>query len=66
MFAFSGRGRVPSHVWAPVLGAVVAVERIGASSVEWRHRFWHPGETRPSTECRVVTVLVAMSSYNFV
>jgi 4-hydroxybenzoyl-CoA thioesterase len=41
----------------------VTVERVGASSVEWRHRFWHLGEARPSTECRVVTVLVAMSTF---
>ena len=41
----------------------VAVERVGGSSVEWRYRFWHGGAERPSTECRVVTVLVEMSSF---
>jgi len=41
----------------------IEVERIGTTSVEWRHRFWHPREERPSTECRVVTVLVGMRDF---
>ncbi|MGE0641422.1 MAG: acyl-CoA thioesterase [Thermoanaerobaculia bacterium] len=41
----------------------VGVERIGASSVHWRHRFLVPGADRPATEARVVTVLVDMSTF---
>lgn len=41
----------------------VEVARIGSSSVEWRHRFRHDGVERPATECRVVTVLVDMASF---
>jgi 4-hydroxybenzoyl-CoA thioesterase len=39
------------------------VTRVGSTSVEWRHRFWATGAERPLTECRVVTVLVDMSSF---
>lgn len=41
----------------------VEVTGIGASSVEWRHRFRHAGADRPSTECRVVTVLVDVATF---
>lgn len=41
----------------------VAVVAVGTSSVEWRHRFRHEGEERPSTDCRVVTVLVEMERF---
>lgn len=41
----------------------VEVVRVGASSVEWRDRFWHPGEARPSTEARIVTVCVEMATF---
>jgi len=41
----------------------VEVTRVGSSSVEWRHRFWHAGGERPASECRVVTVLVDMASF---
>jgi 4-hydroxybenzoyl-CoA thioesterase len=41
----------------------VEVLRVGSSSVEWRHRFWHAGFEKPSTECRIVTVLVEMKSF---
>ena len=41
----------------------VEVVRVGASSVEWRDRFWHRGEERPSTEARIVTVCVGIPSF---
>jgi len=42
----------------------VEVVRVGGSSVEWRDRFWHPdGGERASTEARIVTVLVDMTSF---
>ena len=41
----------------------VEVVRVGASSVEWRDRFWHPGEALPSTEARIVTVCVDMADF---
>lgn len=41
----------------------VAVTRVGGSSVEWRYRFHLAGADRPVTECRIVTVLVEMSSF---
>ena len=41
----------------------VAVERVGGTSVEWHHRFWHRDVTPPSTEARIVTVLVDMRSF---
>jgi 4-hydroxybenzoyl-CoA thioesterase len=41
----------------------VEVTRVGASSVEWRDRFWHPDADAPSTEARIVTVLVDMDSF---
>lgn len=41
----------------------VAVRRIGSTSIEWRHRFLHRGDERPATECRVVTVLVDMTTF---
>lgn len=41
----------------------VAVERVGAASVEWRHRFLHPGAAEPATEARVVTVLVDLRTF---
>lgn len=41
----------------------VEVARVGTSSVEWRHRFWLAGGERPATDCRVVTVLVDMGSF---
>ena len=39
------------------------VVRVGSTSVEWRHRFWLAGESRPACECRVVTVLVEMGAF---
>lgn len=39
------------------------VTRVGTTSVEWRHRFWHAGDARPSTEARIVTVCVAMATF---
>jgi 4-hydroxybenzoyl-CoA thioesterase len=42
----------------------VEVVRIGESSVEWRDRFWHAGADRPSTEARIVTVLVDMDEFS--
>lgn len=41
----------------------VAVERVGGTSVEWHHRFRHQGTDAPSTEARIVTVLVDMRSF---
>lgn len=41
----------------------VEVVAVGRSSVEWRDRFWHPGAERPSTEARIVTVLVDMDGF---
>ena len=41
----------------------VEVVRVGATSIEWRDRFWHAGETRPSTEARIVTVCVDMADF---
>jgi 4-hydroxybenzoyl-CoA thioesterase len=41
----------------------VAVARVGSSSVEWRHRFWHGDGAEPSTEARIVTVLVDMTTF---
>lgn len=41
----------------------VEVVRVGDSSVEWRDRFLHAGETRPSTEARIVTVCVDLASF---
>ncbi len=41
----------------------VEVLRVGSSSVEWRHRFRHEGVEKPSTECRIVTVLVEMKAF---
>ncbi len=41
----------------------VEVERIGETSVEWWNRFWHPAADRPSTEARIVTVLVDMDDF---
>jgi 4-hydroxybenzoyl-CoA thioesterase len=41
----------------------VEVAEVGTSSVEWRHRFLHEGEELPSTDCRVVTVLVEMARF---
>lgn len=41
----------------------VTVERVGGTSVEWHHRFWHRDVTPPSTEARIVTVLVDMRSF---
>jgi 4-hydroxybenzoyl-CoA thioesterase len=41
----------------------VAVERVGAASVEWRHRFRLRGVTEPATDARVVTVLVDMRTF---
>lgn len=54
--------RRPIRYGDPVELEVEAV-RVGDSSVEWRDRFWHPGETRPSTEARIVTVCVDMESF---
>lgn len=42
----------------------IEVVRVGGSSVEWRGRFWHPGADRPSTEARIVTVLVDMRDFS--
>lgn len=41
----------------------VEVVRVGESSVEWRDRFWHSGAERPSTEARIVTVMVDMDDF---
>lgn len=41
----------------------VTVERVGASSVEWHHRFVAAGDGAPATEARIVTVLVDMRSF---
>jgi 4-hydroxybenzoyl-CoA thioesterase len=41
----------------------IEVVRVGGSSVEWRYRFWLPGEDEPATEARVVTVLVDMDDF---
>jgi 4-hydroxybenzoyl-CoA thioesterase len=41
----------------------VTVTRVGASSVEWRHRFLHAGVEAPATEAQVVTVLVDMDAF---
>lgn len=41
----------------------VAVTRVGRTSVEWRYRFFHRGEDRPSAETRTVTVCVAMATF---
>ena len=41
----------------------VEVLRVGNSSVEWRDRFWHAGEARPSTEATIVTVCVEMANF---
>jgi len=41
----------------------VEVTRVGSTSVEWRHRFRRSGDSRPLSECRVVTVLVDMGSF---
>jgi len=41
----------------------IEVVRVGESSIEWRDRFWHPGEAQPSTEARIVTVCVDMGSF---
>ena len=41
----------------------VEVTRVGSTSVEWRHRFRRSGDPRPLSECRVVTVLVDMGSF---
>jgi acyl-CoA thioesterase FadM len=41
----------------------VEVARIGASSVEWRHRFWRVGDEPPATVARIVTVLVDMDDF---
>ena len=46
------------------VGLEVGVERIGTTSVEWRHRFRHEGTEAPSIEARIVTVLVRMSSFD--
>jgi 4-hydroxybenzoyl-CoA thioesterase len=39
------------------------VVRVGASSVEWRYRFFAAAEASPATDCRVVTVLVEMRDF---
>ena len=39
------------------------VVRVGSSSVEWRHRFWHEGVATPATVARVVTVLVELAGF---
>ena len=41
----------------------IEVVRIGASSVEWRDRFWHPEADAPSTEARITTVMVDMDDF---
>lgn len=41
----------------------VELVRLGGSSVEWRHRFWVGGDSRPAAEARIVTVLVDMVSF---
>jgi len=41
----------------------IEVVRLGASSVEWRDRFWHPDADGPSTEARITTVLVDMDDF---
>ena len=41
----------------------VEVTQVGETSVTWRDRFWHSGETRPSTEARIVTVCVDMDTF---
>lgn len=41
----------------------VEVTRVGASSVAWRDRFWHPDAGEPSAEARIVTVLVGMDDF---
>ena len=41
----------------------IEVSRIGTSSVEWHDRFWHDGESVPSCEARIVTVLVDMRDF---
>lgn len=49
--------------YADALELEVAVERIGESSVTWRDRFRVAGSTAPTTEARIVTVLVRMSTW---
>jgi len=41
----------------------IEVVRTGASSVEWRDRFWHPDTETPSTEARITTVMVDMDDF---
>jgi len=41
----------------------VEVVRVGGSSVEWRDRFWHAGAELPSSEARIVTVLVDLRDF---
>lgn len=41
----------------------VEVTRVGASSVAWRDRFWHPDTDEPAAEARIVTVLVDMDEF---
>ena len=41
----------------------VEVVRVGTTSIEWRDRFWHAGDDRPSTEARIVTVCVGMPTF---
>jgi 4-hydroxybenzoyl-CoA thioesterase len=41
----------------------ISVARVGTSSVEWHDRFWHPDLERPSSEARIVTVLVGMDDF---
>jgi 4-hydroxybenzoyl-CoA thioesterase len=41
----------------------VELVRIGTTSVEWRHRFWHAGVESPATSARIVTVLVGMDDF---
>lgn len=41
----------------------VSIPRVGGSSVSWRYRFLHRDVDRPAAESRIVTVCVAMDSF---
>ena len=41
----------------------VSVPRVGGSSVSWRYRFLHRDIERPAAESRIVTVCVAMDTF---
>ena len=41
----------------------VGIESLGGTSIIWRYRIFRPGEDRPATEARIVTVNMSMDTH---